>query len=451
MNIKSILKTLLKIKGVFIEDIRVENEGQEVRLIVRVRQHKGESRRCSVCGKKVARYDFGQSARRWRALDFGVFKVFIEAETWRVNCPKHGVVAERVGWARHRTGFTRDFEDTVAWLAKNSAKKVVAELMRISWNTVGPIVKRVSDDMQASSGNPFDNLESIGIDETSYKKGHKYMTAIADHGTGKLIWAHPGYGKETLELFFKQLTEGQRANIKHITADGAKWIAETAQKWCSNAERSIDPFHVVEWASGTLDDVRKRLYREAAEALKSVKDTKIEKQTKCEKQTKGEKPVKDEKQTKERSNPLEHSKYALLKNPENLSAGQAAKVELLAKSNPQIYRAYLLKEKLRLVFQLPLSEATTELSGWMTWAQRCRIPEFRKLREKIKRHFDAILSTIKYGLSNSLLESLNNKIKLTIRMSYGFRNMDNMIALVMLRCANLNVTFPGRPALTHTS
>jgi len=232
------------------------------------------------------------------------------------------------------------------------------------------------------------------------------------------------------------LTEAQRASIRHITADGARWIAETAQKWCPNAERSIDPFHVVEWATGTLDEVRKRLYREVAEALKKA--------PKDEKEEKGKKKGK-------KANPLADTKYPLLKNPEHLTVGQAAKVELIAKSTPALYRGYLLKEKLRLVFQHPLAEAKEELSDWLKWAQRCRIPEFRELRAKIKRHFDAILSTIQYGLSNSLLEAINNKIKVTIRMAYGFRNMDNMIALVMLRCADLQVPLPGRPLPTHTS
>jgi transposase len=93
--------------------------------------------------------------------------------------------------------------------------------MRVAWNTVGPVVKRVHDDIKENRGSLFDGLTCIGIDETSYKKGHKYMTVIVDHRTGKLIWAAKGHGKAVLDQFFALLTSEQRAGIKHVTADGA--------------------------------------------------------------------------------------------------------------------------------------------------------------------------------------------------------------------------------------
>jgi transposase len=106
-------------------------------------------------------------------------------------------------------------------------------------------------------------LEAIGIDETSYKKGHKYMTVVVDHETGHLIWAHKGHGKEVLVKFFDAMTEEQRAAIKYVTADGAGWIAECVKLYCPNAERCIDSFHVVMWATNTLDDVRKVAVKDA--------------------------------------------------------------------------------------------------------------------------------------------------------------------------------------------
>lgn len=115
------------------------------------------------------------------------------------------------------------------------------------------------------------------------------------------------------------------------------------------------------------------------------------------------------------------------------------------KSDPKLYRAYLLKEALRLIFHADFyDEAVKALEAWMKWGQRCRIEEFLKLREKIKRHKTAILAAIKYGLTNARIEAVNNKIKVTIRMSYGFRNIDNLIALVMLKCGGYSVTLPGR-------
>lgn len=119
-------------------------------------------------------------------------------------------------------------------------------------------------------------------------------------------------------------------------------------------------------------------------------------------------------------------------------------MELLVKSNSKLNRAYLLKEHLRLVFRCDHEGAVEALGKWISWAQRCRIPEFVKLREKINRHKSAILSTIKNGLTNARIEAINNNIKVTIRMGYGYRNIDNLIAIVRLKCGGFDVVLPIR-------
>jgi transposase len=133
-----------------------------------------------------------------------------------------------------------------------------------------------------------------------------------------------------------------------------------------------------------------------------------------------------------------------LKNPENLTQNQQAAMELLIRTDPRLYRAYLIKESLRTVFKYSHDEAEEELNRWLKWVQRCRIKEFVELGRKIKRHKAAILTTIKVGLTNARIEAINNKIKVTIRMGYGFRNVDNLIALVRLKCSGDIVTLPGR-------
>ena len=119
-------------------------------------------------------------------------------------------------------------------------------------------------------------------------------------------------------------------------------------------------------------------------------------------------------------------------------------MEMLIKSDKRLYRAYLLKEGLRTVFKYTHEGAVDELDRWLGWARRCRIPEFVEFGKKIKRHKEAILSSIKNELSNARIEAVNNKIKVTIRMGYGFRNIDNLIALVRLKCGGFDVSLPGR-------
>ncbi len=147
---------------------------------------------------------------------------------------------------------------------------------------------------------------------------------------------------------------------------------------------------------------------------------------------------------KAKAKALKNSRYALLKNPEHLSDAQKAQLEFLTKANPKLYRAYLLKENLRLALKAGPDEIADALTKWMAWAQRCRIPVFRELRKKIQRHFDAIIAAARYRLSNARIEVTNNKIKLLIRTAYGFRNMDNMLAMVLLTCSDLHPQLPDR-------
>jgi len=189
--------------------------------------------------------------------------VYIEAVAPRVKCREHGVVVAKVPWARHDSSYTYDFETAVTWLTLHATMRDVSEYFRIKWDTVGSIARRVQASLEQSSPSRFENLEQIAIDETSYKKGHKYMTVVINHKTGHLIWARKGHGKTVLSEFFEELTEEQRASIKYVTADGARWIADCIKGYCPNAERCIDPFHVVAWANDALDEVRKAAVRQA--------------------------------------------------------------------------------------------------------------------------------------------------------------------------------------------
>lgn len=168
--------------------------------------------------------------------------VFIEARTPRVSCREHGVVVAAVPWARHGAGHTKAFDETVAWLATRCSKGAVCELMQIAWRTVGSIVDRVW--MQTcETFDRFDGLRRIGIDEISYKRGHKYLTVVVDHDSGRLVWAAQGRDAATLRLFFDALGEARCAAITHVTADAAAWIAKVVAERCPDAIRCADPFY----------------------------------------------------------------------------------------------------------------------------------------------------------------------------------------------------------------
>ena len=198
------------------------------------------------------------------------------------------------------------------------------------------------------------------------------------------------------------------------------------------AQRCIDPFHVVSWATDALDQVRREAWSEAR------------RQDNSQPGRKPGRPAKDQPGQKKQAKAVKNFRYALLKNPEHLSENQQAQLQFLTKANPKLYRAYLLKENLRLALKAGPDEIAGALSKWMAWAQRCRIPVFRELRKKIKRHFAAIVAAARFKLSNARSKATNNKIKLIIRTAFGFRNVNNMVAMVMLSCSQFHPALPGR-------
>jgi transposase len=399
-----------------VEGVDVDETAGEIVVLCRLRAN--AARRCGRCGGRAARYDRGEGRRRWRALDAGTMRVFVEADAPRVRCADHGVVVAEVSWARHGAGHTRAFDDQVAWLATHTSKTAVVELMRIAWRTVGAIAGRVVTDARAVV-DPFDGLTRIGIDEISYRRGHRYLMVVVDHDTGRLVWAKAGHDRATLQGFFDLLGPERASRIKLISADAAEWIGDCALTACKNATLCLDPFHIVRWASQALDVVRRWVWN----TLRLLG-------------------------AGGRARHLKGCRYALWKNPQDLTGRQAAKLAWIAKHNHQLYRAYLLKEHLRLVFQHRGPEAVAMLDDWLTWARRCQIPAFVELYHRIKRHRAGIVASVTHGLSNGLAESVNTKLRLITRMAYGFSSTDNLIALCLLDRGGYCPPLPGR-ALTE--
>jgi transposase len=244
-----------------VEDVSFEDASGAV--VVSVRPNARARNRCGRCGRRSPGYDRGEGRRRWRALDLGTTKVFIEADAPRVRCRAHGPTVIAVPWARHGAGYTRDFDDLAAWLAVRTSKSAVCELLRIAWRTVGSIVTRVNADIDARVDR-LDGLRRIGIDEISYKRGHRYLIVVVDHDTGRLVWAGPGRNDTALGVFFDQLGAERAAQLTHVSADMADWIARVVARRAPNAVRCADPFHVVAWAIDALDIERRRAWNAAA-------------------------------------------------------------------------------------------------------------------------------------------------------------------------------------------
>jgi transposase len=135
-------------------------------------------------------------------------------------------------------------------------------LLRVAWRTVGSIVTRVNADIDATVDR-LEGLRRIGIDEISYKRGHRYLIVVVDHDSGRLVWAGPGRNDTALEVFFDELGPERSAQLTHVSADMADWIARVVARRAPNAIRGADPFHVVAGAIDALDIERRRAWNEA--------------------------------------------------------------------------------------------------------------------------------------------------------------------------------------------
>jgi len=437
----TLFKELLNVNDTIIDDIKVsKNHYDEKVLIARIHPRKGQQWKCPICGKRCKVYDQPYEERRWRGLDFGAIPVQLVASVPRVNCKEHGVKTADVPWAYPDSGFTKDFEYTVVWLCKYLSRSAVSNYMRIDWRTVGRCITRVHNDIEPNVLGRLNGLVKIGIDETSYRTGHKYITVVLNHETNTVVWAADGKGKKVLEKFFKLLTPEQCASIEVVSGDGARWITDCVNEYIPNAKRCVDPFHVVEWTMEALDSVRTDAWREALAKVKQYDAKRGPGRPKSD-----DEEAKKHHQAKKEASEIKQSSYALGKAPDHLTATQEARLEMIQKSDKRLYRAYLLKERLRLLLKITdRDEAESELIAWVKWARRCRIPVFVELQKKIMRHKDHILNTIELGVTNARIEATNNKIKLLIRKAYGFRDVDSMIDMVLLYCSDLKIPLPNR-------
>jgi transposase len=404
-----------------VEGVAFDEEAEA--FVVSVRPRRRAAGRCGRCGRRSAGYDRGEGRRRWRALDLGTTRVFVEAEAPRVGCRTHGPTVAQVPWARHGAGHTRDFDDQAAWLAVHVSKSAVVELLRVAWRTVGAIVTRVSADIDARVDR-LAGLRRIGIDEISYKRGHRFLTVVVDHDSGRLVWAAPGRDDATVHRFFDHLGAERAAALTHVSSDMAPWIERVVTARAPQALRCADPFHIVAWATEALDAERIRAWNQAAgrHRLKGRTNNAVGP-----------------------SRAFKRARWALWKNPQRLTDQQRHQLAWIAKTDPRVWRAYLLKEALRYVFTVKGAHGKAALDRWTSWARRSRLPSFIELQRRIVKHRAAIDAALDSNLSNALIESTNTKIRLLTRIAYGFHGPEPLIALAMLSLGGHTPHLPGRP------
>ena len=502
----SILKNILNLNRVHVEsqdlvNVPVSHYGEafeEKQLHVHLRPIRRYQRRCPICGQKCPGYDYqNEKESWWRASNLNGIPVLLFYRRERIKCKEHGILSEWLPWEDGDSRYTESFNNEVAWMALQMSKLAVSILMGINWRTVGNCIKAAHDRIEPDVGVRLHGLRRICVDETSYRKGHAYITVVYDMDRNRVVWVHPSHGKEVFEEFCQLLSKEEQSAIEIVAGDGAKWIDSCTKEHFPNATRCVDFFHVVEWANEALDDVRsntaakaRREYarqkeafrREEANRKQRVADAKkeieampkrgrpskrrIELEAFLQEQmilaslegtdAKGPGRPRGEQFSPEHQNLLDNlaqrvkdikgSKYALGYKPENRTENQNEKIALIENAYPDLYRAYQLKEILRLILHFKDTDlAEVELDKWISDAAESGLKPMQELSEKISRHRENILNSIRFQANSAKSESTNTTIKAMIKMARGFRNLENMIALIYLKCSDLVIPLNNRP------
>lgn len=411
MRATAAFSSLLRLDGVHVR--RVVFELDRVVVEVALRRRRLVCPRCSF--STPHRHDVRPVDSDWRHLDLGVWRLEVRARLRRLVCPTHGVRVEGVPFARAGSDFTRDFEALVAWLATRTDKTTITRLVRIDWRTVGRIIERVcADELDADR---LDDLFEIGIDEVSWRKGHRYLTLVTDHHRSRVVWGTDGGGAEAADAFFDELGAERSAQIEAISLDMGPGYAKSARAdgHAPQAVICIDSFHVAKLAGDALDEVRHEYWNE----LRALGDQDAAKRFK-------------------------DARWALLKKPENLTDRQAATLSALKAAGGKVARAYTLKEALRGIFApgLTVDDVAELLTRFCSRASRSRMAPFVRLAKTIRRHRAGILAAARLGLTNARAEALNNKVRLITRRAYGFHSANAALALVLLTCGPITLQPP---------
>jgi transposase len=456
---------LLRLPGVWVKKVRFEPG--RVLVTVALRRRRLCCPKCSY--STMARESKQHHDSAWRHVDLGVWQLEVHARLRRLRCPEHGALVEGVPFARDGARFTRDFDDLVAWLATKTDKTAITRLVRIDWKTVGRIIKRVGDELLPEDR--LNDLFNISLDEVAWRKGHRYLTLAGDHDQDCVVWGTEGKGQAAADQFFDALDpppaqkpadpgrcswepepaimvpfgpcptvpagEGipgawlqpgeeldpclfaRASRLRAVSMDMTGGYAKSVLKHAPQATIVIDNYHVVQAATKALDEVRREHWNELRQAG----------QADAAKQFKAD-------------------RWALLKNPDDLTEHQAAVLAAIRQGGGKLARAWAMKEMVRAIFAPGLSvQAVSDLlDRLLARLSRCRLAPFIRLGRTIRKHRDGILAARRLKLSNARAEALNNKVKLIVRRAYGFHSAQAALALVHLACGPVTLTLPHEQA-----
>jgi transposase len=389
MELITILNQCYRHRGFVYQQARFSADRKSIEIRVRPRERSAAI--CSGCGKPAPGYDH-LSERRFEFIPLWGLLIFLLYQMRRVQCRRCGVVVESVPWSDGKHQLTKAYMLFLARWARKLSWKETAEAFHTSWEKVCDAVEYVVH--FGLEHRQLESIRAIGVDEIQYAKGHKYLTLVyqIDHGITRLLWVGKERTIESFQGFFTVLGEAITSQIEFVCSDMWQPYLDVIREKCSQALHVLDRFHIVAKMNKALDEVR------AAESRRIALE--------------GHEPL------------LKNSRWCILKRKENLTSQQKIRLRDLLRYNLQTVRAYLLKEDFQQFWEYNSPTwAGMFLDFWCFQTMRSRIEPMKKIARTLRKHRALILNYFKAKkeLSSGVVEGLNNKAKVTMRKSYGFR------------------------------
>jgi transposase len=391
MDIKTILNRCHPIRRFVYGTVRMVDD----EVHVQVRPRKGSQGQCGECGRRGPTYDTARELRRFEFVPLWGLVVYLVYAMRRIDCPSCGVKTERVPWAEGKNQCCDVYRLFLARWARRLPWSEVASIFGTTWNVVCRSVRWVVD--YGLAQRDMDGIRSIGVDEVSLWKGHKYLTVVyqIDEGVRRLLWVGRERTEQTLRGFFEMLGGQRSERIAFVASDMWKPYLDVIKEKVGHALHVLDRFHIVAKLNKAIDEVRAKEARQL--------------------NARGFEPV------------LKRTRWCFLKRPENLTDPQAQKLKDVLQYDLKTVRAYLLKESFDAFWTYTSPYwAGWYLDRWCTRAMRSRLEPIKAFVRTLRNHRPLLMNWFKAKkeISCGVVEGFNTNVKLALRKARGFKSYD---------------------------
>jgi transposase len=394
MLLKTILNRVAPQKSFVYGKLSLVSTGKRLALEVEIQPRRNSRAVCSGCHRKQPGYD-RLPIRKFEFVPLWQIAVFFVYAMRRVDCPKCGVIVEKVPWSDGKSQVTTDYRWFLAGWARRLSWLEVAVIFHTTWETVYRSVEYAV--AWGLARRTMAGIKAIAIDEVQWQRGHHYLTLVyqIDAGFRRLLWVGLDRTEESLRGFFQTITDEIKNSIRYLCSDMWKPYLNVLAREVSGAIHVLDRFHIMQAMNKAIDEVR------AEEARRLKRD--------------GYEPI------------LKRARWCLLKRPENLTRKQTVRLAELVRYNLKSVRSYLLREDFQRFWTYQYHGwASRFLHEWCTRTMRSKIEPMKKVARMLRSHEELILNWFKARgtISAGIAEGFNNKVKLTTRKAYGFRTFN---------------------------